>query len=82
MARSREEVIDRFKKGGVKEGDLDTSFRLMLWYGVLGLVTVNGAERFIYDYDYDFQRLQAEIQGDPNDVLYVTNDALHVGLRM
>jgi hypothetical protein len=79
---TRDEVLERFRKGGVKDRDLDTAFRLMLWYGVLGVITSVGAERFIYDYDYDFQRLKAEIQEDPADVLFIANAALHVGLRI
>jgi hypothetical protein len=78
---TRAEVIERFRKFNVAEKDLDTAFRLMLWYGVLGVAAGTGAEHFIYDYDYDIQRLEAEIRSNPDEVLYVTNLALHVGMR-
>jgi hypothetical protein len=47
----------------------------------LGVAAGTGAEHFIYDYDYDIQRLEAEIRSNPDEVLYVTNLALHVGMR-
>jgi integrase len=33
----------------------------MLWYGILGVVNENNVERFIYDFDYNFKRLEAEV---------------------
>jgi hypothetical protein len=78
---TRNEVIERFRKFNVEEKDLDTAFRLMLWYGVLGVAAGTGAEHFIYDYDYDIRRLEAEIRSSTDEVLYATNLALHVGMR-
>ena len=43
---TREEVLDRFRKFKVEEKDLDHAFKLMLWYGVLGVASENGAEHF------------------------------------
>jgi hypothetical protein len=53
----------------------------MLWYGVLGVANSTGSEHYIYDYDYDMQRLDAEIRSSPDEVLFVANPALHVALR-
>jgi hypothetical protein len=78
---TQEEVKARFKKFGVAEADLDKSFRLMLWYGVIGLALGTGAERYIYDYDYDMKRLDAEIRIHGNEVLFTTNPALHVAMQ-
>lgn len=78
---TRSEVIERFRRYGVAEMELENAFRLMLWYGVLGVALGTGAEHFIYDYDYDMQRLEAEIRNFSEEVLYVTNSALHVALR-
>ena len=58
---TKEEMIDCFKKFGLKEGELENAFQLMLWYGVLGIAW-EGEERYIYDYDYSMKRLEAEIQ--------------------
>jgi len=78
---THDEVIERFRKFNVAEKDLETAFRLMLWYGVLGVAAATGLEHFIYDYDYDMLRLEAEIRSSSEEVLYVTNSALHVGMR-
>ncbi|MGH6838085.1 MAG: P-loop ATPase, Sll1717 family [Methylocella sp.] len=75
---TRDEVIEQFQKFKVE--DLNTAFRLMLWYGVLGVAAGTGSEHFIYDYDYDMQRLEAEIRNSTDEVLYVVNAALHVAM--
>ncbi len=79
---TRAEVIQRFRKYNVADKELENAFRLMLWYGVLGVGLATGAEHFIYDYDYDMQRLEAEIRSSPEEVLYVINSALHVAMRI
>jgi hypothetical protein len=79
---TKEEVVQRFLKFGVADIDLEKAFRLMLWYGVLGVAAGTGAEHFIYNYDYDMQRLDAEIRSSGDEVLYVTNLALHVAMRV
>jgi hypothetical protein len=78
---TRDEVIERFRNFMVEDKDLDAAFRLMLWYGVLGVAAGTGAEHYIYDYDYDIKRLEAEIRNSGDEVLCVTNPALHVGMR-
>lgn len=77
---TRSEVIELFRKFKVENQDLDTAFRLMLWYGVLGVAAGTGSEHFIYDYDYDMQRLEAEIRNSKDEVLYMINQALHVAM--
>lgn len=79
---SKEEVVRRFKAFGVKEADLDSAFTLMLWYGVLGIVAQDKAERFIYDYDYSMKRIEAEIKIREGEVTFVANPALHVALAV
>jgi hypothetical protein len=78
---TRLEVIERFRKVGIKEKDLNKAFELMLWYGVLGVATGEGGAHFIYDYDYDLRRLDAEIKTYSEEPLYVVNSAFHVALR-
>ena len=77
---THDEVIARFQKFMVPDKDLNNAFRLMLWYGVLGVAAGTGSEHFIYDYDYDMQRLEAEIRSNTDEVLYVINSALHVAM--
>jgi hypothetical protein len=76
-----DEVISRFSKYNVSEKDLGKAFKLMLWYGVIGIALGGGNENFIYDYDYDMKRLEAEIRNNLDEPLYVINPALRVGLK-
>ena len=75
-----EEVYGCFKTGNVPEVEFNNALQLMLWYGVLGVGSKEGHERFIYDYDYDVKRLEAEIRLQRGEVLYIVNPALHVAL--
>lgn len=77
---TKEEVIERFKAAGIHADSVEEAFRLMLWYGVLGVVKGGDAERFIYDYDYSLKRLLAETKVGTTDPVYVLNSALHVAL--
>jgi hypothetical protein len=79
--QTKEEIVSRLKSFKVKDGEAEKAFGLLLWYGVLGVALKDGKERFIYDYDYNFKRLEAELQYINGDAHYVINDALHVALR-
>ncbi len=78
---TRTEVIDRFRKSGVAEEDVGKAFHLMLWYGVLGVISASGGERYIFDFDYNMNRLEAEIDTQREEPLFVINRALHVSLQ-
>ncbi|SFP93695.1 hypothetical protein SAMN05216330_11297 [Bradyrhizobium sp. Ghvi] len=75
---TRKDVLQRFAVAGIPSDDLDKAFDLMIWYGVLG-VSVNGREKYIYDFDYNEKRMAAEvaIQGSGT---YVINEAFHIVL--
>jgi hypothetical protein len=75
------EVIEILKKAGFDEAQSKHALRLMLWYGVLGISSRDGDEKYIYDYDYNERRLVAEVDLQSGDVLYIVNPALHVALR-
>jgi hypothetical protein len=78
---TKEEVLERFEKAdiiGPQSGE--RLFVFMLWYGVIGVVNKNNVECYIYDFDYNLARLQAEIPS-PEDELYALNPALHVALK-
>lgn len=78
---TRDEVSQCFRDFGLSNDVLDEAFKLMLWYGVLGVVSNGGKQQFIYDYEYRMKRLEAEIRVLGEDVLYVVNPAFHVALR-
>jgi hypothetical protein len=72
--------IDRFCAEGYSVEEAGKAFDLMLWYGLLGVKDSEGIDRFIYDYNYNLRRLQAEISHRGGTAIYVLNLALHVGL--
>ncbi len=74
------EIVRRFEEAGIKSADAERAFKLMLWYGVIGVLTVAGNERYIYDYNYSMKRLEAEVRSYGEKARFVANDAIHVGL--
>jgi hypothetical protein len=78
---TKEEVFDAFKKGKLPEDQWEQGFWLMLWYGVIGITVADGSTRFIYNYDYNMKRLEAEIRNMADEMLYAVNPSLHVGLK-
>jgi hypothetical protein len=53
----------------------------MLWYGVLGVVNANNVECYIYDFDYNMDRLEAEVDTQQDEPLFAFNPALHIALK-
>ncbi|SBV35047.1 conserved protein of unknown function [uncultured Sphingopyxis sp.] len=78
---SKDQFLARFTSDGMTADEADNAFRLMLWYGVIGILTKSGNERFIYDYEYNMKRLEAESRQLGENASYVTNAALHVALQ-
>ena len=79
---TKAEVLERFESAKVIEpADRDKLFDYMLWYGVIGVVNENNVECYIYDFDYNMHRLQAEIFTQKEEPLYAFNPALHVALK-
>lgn len=72
--------VDRFCAEGYFTEEANRAFDLMLWYGLLGIRDAEGVDRFIYDYNYNLRRLQAEIAHRGDTAIYVLNLAMHVGL--
>ncbi|MDR6291660.1 Cdc6-like AAA superfamily ATPase [Inquilinus ginsengisoli] len=77
---NRDSVIKYLKDFGLLDIDLDNAFRLLTWYGVLGILTKSGQEKYVYDYEYNMKRLDAEIRVLGGEAQYVINPALHVAL--
>jgi len=76
------EVLDRFERAKVIDPqDSEKLFQYMLWYGVLGVINQNNVECYIYDFNYDVNRLVAEAVMQNDEPLYVFNPALHVALK-
>ncbi len=77
---TQSEIINRFRDRNIPEAEILQAFQLLLWYGVLGIATSTGSERYIYDYDYDKSLLDADLADMKEEVLFIVNPALHIGL--
>jgi hypothetical protein len=76
------EVLERFERAKIIDSkDSDKLFQYMLWYGVLGVVNQNNVECYIYDFNYNMNRLVAEAVTQKEEPMYVFNPALHVALK-
>jgi len=73
-------VLSRFSAAGLAGEGLEDAFKLMLWYGVIGIVRPDAQERYIYDYDYSIKRLLAEARSAGEDITYCINAAIQVAL--
>ncbi|MBR0945946.1 P-loop ATPase, Sll1717 family [Bradyrhizobium liaoningense] len=78
---TKSEVVERFTRAKVENEHLERAFHLMLWYGVLGVIAPSGLERYIYHFEYSMNRLEAEIDTQRDEPLYVINPAMHVALQ-
>ncbi|MBI1620181.1 P-loop ATPase, Sll1717 family [Aquamicrobium zhengzhouense] len=75
------DVLDRLEKFGLLSPQAEEAFELLLWYGLIGILNAKGEPKYIYDYDYMFKRLQAEMRLLGDEAIYVINPALHVALH-
>lgn len=75
------EILACLQKACVQEDRIELALKLLLWYGILGIATRDGIAKYIYDYDYNYKRLVAEVDFFDSDRLYVVNAALHVALK-
>jgi Cdc6-like AAA superfamily ATPase len=79
---TKAEVIERFERAKIIDAkDSEKLFQYMLWYGVIGVVNQNNVECYIYDFEYNMNRLQAEVDTQKDEPLYAFNPALHVALK-
>src|SRR6266511_4077787 len=79
---TKSEVLERFEKAKIIDAkDSEKLFQYMLWYGVLGVVNQNNVECYIYDFEYNMNRLQAEVDTQKDEPLYAFSPALHVALQ-
>jgi hypothetical protein len=74
-----DEVRKALGDAGIVETDRDRVIELLLWYGFLGLALASDKKLFIYDVEYDFNRLKALRVGTEN-TLYCINPAFIDGL--
>jgi nucleoside 2-deoxyribosyltransferase len=73
------EILDILKRDDLKI-DAGEVIELLMWYGFLGVVDVNGTPVFIYDLAYDSRRLEAERNRVGGERLYPVNPGFLLGL--
>ena len=79
---TKAEVLERFERAKIiDKKQSEKLFEYMLWYGVIGVVNEKNVECYIYDFDYNMNRLEAEISTQKEEPLYALNPALHVALK-
>jgi len=77
---THDEVLKALAEAGVEEAAREKTVELLLWYGFLGLAISTEKKLFIYDVEYDFQRLKAQGQIGNDATLYCINPAFIDGL--
>jgi hypothetical protein len=60
---------------------MEKTLWLMLWYGLVGVATNRGVYKYIYDYQYDMKRLEADLRICKEEAVYVINPSVHVALE-
>ena len=79
-AHFKQDFVQKFVEFGLSLEDAERAFSLMMWYGVIGLKGNDDRDRYIYDFEYNAKRLEAEAKLLGDLALFVTNPALHVAL--
>ncbi|MEX0827401.1 MAG: hypothetical protein WD005_00445, partial [Haliea sp.] len=80
---SKADAVGRFSKLGLSEDEINELIRLLLWYGVLGLVREGDTVTYIHNVKYDMKRLQALVGKVEADKLrFEINPAFWRGLEV
>jgi hypothetical protein len=77
---THDEILAALADAGVVEEERERTVELLLWYGFLGLALASDKKLFIYDVEYDFQRLKAQGRVGDDATLYCINPAFIDGL--
>lgn len=81
-----ENVLSPGELAKILEGDklgigFSETVELLLWYGFLGIIGNGSEPRYIYDFAYDFRRLEAEQSSLGDDLRFAVNPAFLMGLE-
>jgi hypothetical protein len=77
---TKEEIIDLLISSTNDREQAEKAFSLMLWYGIIGVLNQIGTEKYVYDYDYNMKRLEAEIRISKLPCQFAINPAIYVAL--
>lgn len=78
---SGENIVSRLIQSGLEQEKAENTLQLMLWYGLLGVVGRREEAIFIYDVEYKFKLLQAEMRQPEFKDFYKVHSALHIALK-
>ncbi len=77
------EVNALLDKVSGSDAERDAFIELLLWYGALGVMRLNGDVTFIYSVNYDMTRLKGIIRKlSESGIVYVINPAFGVALEV
>lgn len=77
-----EELKHLMREFGLEDCLVDTIFKLLLWYGFLGIL-YNGEEpKFIYDFNYKMPLLEGIVKKQGSDIQFVINQAFWPSLMI
>jgi hypothetical protein len=75
------QLHERIARTKLPEDKREDLIRLLLWYGVIGILRKTGEETYIYNVNYEMKKLSALISARPSkDLVYVVNPAFWRGL--
>jgi hypothetical protein len=75
------EIVTKLRDFGLEEDAAENAFRLMLWYGVLGVQSSTRGVTYIYDVEYKLRRLEAEMKRPDYEDQFCIHPALYAALK-
>ena len=78
---NKNDVFKCLHEAEIRESEMERTLWLMLWYGLIGVKTNRGVHKYVYDYQYDMKRLEADLRICKDEAVFVINPALHVALE-
>ena len=77
----REQLNARISRTKVPPERHEDLIKVLLWYGVIGILRKSGEETYIYNVNYEMKKLSALVNLRPvNELVYVVNAAFWQGL--
>jgi len=81
MHLTREDIILKLIDARFDDKQIESLIGSLLWYGFLGVLDRDGSEKYIYNFRYHIQRLQAILSNIPDhSKAYCINPAFRSGL--
>lgn len=79
---SKTALNEKLDRAGITEENRDKVSKLLLWYGILGVVRDSGDIAYIYDVNYDIRRLETLARNRDSALVFSINSALWLSLEI